>query len=309
MKHTFYITALLLGMFLFTQLVGIFVAHRYTPEIIQVIDASGNVTNITSYNLPSWVEPPQDIKPHNVLIVIPIAIAIAVSLMFILMKYNAEILLRLWFFAVVALALGITLNAFALSIQNSEIITLIIAIPIAYIKIFKRNIIVHNITELAIYPGIAAIFIPILNLWTVILLLILISLYDMYAVWHAGFMQKMAKYQIQKLKVFSGFFVPYMGRRQKEKLASLRKQNTKKNLEKKVKVSVAILGGGDVVFPIILAGVVLMTLGLMQAIIISLGATAALAGLFWLSKKGRFYPAMPFITAGCLVALGIAFLI
>ncbi|MBS3099117.1 hypothetical protein J4462_02805 [Candidatus Pacearchaeota archaeon] len=309
MKHTFYITALLLGMFLFTQLVGIFVAHRYTPEIIQVIDASGNVTNITSYNLPSWVEPPQDIKPHNVLIVIPIAIAIAVSLMFILMKYNAEILLRLWFFAVVALALGITLNAFALSIQNSEIITLIIAIPIAYIKIFKRNIIVHNITELAIYPGIAAIFIPILNLWTVILLLILISLYDMYAVWHAGFMQKMAKYQIQKLKVFSGFFVPYMGRRQKEKLASLRKQNTKKNLEKKVKVSVAILGGGDVVFPIILAGVVLMTLGLMQAIIISLGATAALAGLFWLSKKGHFYPAMPFITAGCLVALGIAFLI
>src|SRR3989344_2169185 len=309
MKHTFYITALLLGMFLFTQLVGIFVAHRYTPEIIQVIDASGNVTNITSYNLPSWVEPPQDIKPHNVLIVIPIAIAIAVSLMFILMKYNAEILLRLWFFAVVALALGITLNAFALSIQNSEIITLIIAIPIAYIKIFKRNIIVHNITELAIYPGIAAIFIPILNLWTVILLLILISLYDMYAVWHAGFMQKMAKYQIQKLKVFSGFFVPYLGQKERNMLAKAAKTSKGKTISKKIKVNVAILGGGDVVFPIMLAGVVLGQFGLVSALIISIGATLALAGLFYISKKGKFYPAMPFISLGCFAALAIVYLI
>ena len=78
---------------------------------------------------------------------------------------------------------------------------------------------------------------------------------------------------------------------------------------KKIKVSVAILGGGDVVFPIILAGVVLRTLGFIPALIISIGATAALATLFYYSEKGKFYPAMPFISAGCFVGLAIAYLI
>lgn len=309
MKHALKIILLLLAMFFVTQMIGLFVVNQYSPEVTQVVDDQGNITNVTSYNLPYGMDPPEEIEPKNTIIAIIIAIIIAVSIMFVLMKYNAEILLRTWFFVVVALAIGITLNSLILKIPSSALIAIIISIPIAYIKIFKRNIIVHNVTELAVYPGIAAIFVPILNIWTVVLLLILISLYDMYAVWHTGFMQKMAKYQIQKLKVFSGFFIPYMGKKQKQILAKAAKSKSKKDKEKKVKVSVAILGGGDVVFPIILAGVVLMTLGIIQALIISIGATVALAGLFWLSKKGKFYPAMPFITAGCFIALGIAYLI
>jgi len=188
------------------------------------------------------------------------------------------------------------------SVNYSTLVALAFALPLTYLKIFKRNIFLHNFTELLIYPGIAVIFVPLLNIWTVVLLFILISLYDMYAVWHAGFMQKMAKYQINKLKVFSGFFIPYLNKTQKQTLSKSKKS-------KKMKVSVAILGGGDVVFPIILAGVVLRQIGFLPAIIISLGATAALAFLFRISKKGKFYPAMPFITSGCFLALGIAYLI
>jgi len=76
-----------------------------------------------------------------------------------------------------------------------------------------------------------------------------------------------------------------------------------------MKVNIALLGGGDVVFPIILAGVVLHTWGLIPALIISIGATIALGLLFYYSEKGKFYPAMPFISAGCFIALGIAYLI
>jgi presenilin-like A22 family membrane protease len=295
-------------MFFVAQLIGLFVVNQYAPVTIQSQDQDGNIINLTRHNLPEPFEPPQDTDPKSILISIIFAIIIAVSIMLILMKYNAEILLRIWFFIVVIIALGLSINSLILDIHGSYFISLAIALPLAYLKIFKRNILVHNLTELGVYPGIAAIFVPILNIWSVVLLLILISLYDMYAVWHAGFMQKMAKYQIQKLKVFSGFFVPYMGKKEKEIFAKAKKSKLKNNKDKKVKVSVAILGGGDVVFPIILAGVVLMTLGLLQAIIISIGATLALAGLFWLSKKGKFYPAMPFITAGCFIGLGISYL-
>jgi len=76
-----------------------------------------------------------------------------------------------------------------------------------------------------------------------------------------------------------------------------------------MKINLAILGGGDVVFPIITAGIVLRTMGLLPALFIIAGATIALYLLFAYSKKGKFYPAMPFITAGLLAGIAAAYLI
>ncbi len=307
MKHTWKITSVLIVMFFITQLFGIFIVSRYSPETISYQNESGELVNETTYNLPYWMDPPEGITPGSSLVSIVFALIFAVFIMLILIKYKIELVLRIWFFVVVALALGISINAIVISFPYSQLISILLAIPLAFFKIFKRNIILHNLTEMAIYPGIASIFVPLLNIWSVVILLIFISIYDIYAVWHAGFMQKMAKYQIQKLKLFSGFFIPYLGKKERQMIKDIKKSG-KKNA-KNVKVSVAILGGGDVVFPIILAGVVLNSLGILHAIIISIGATLALGALFLASKKGKFYPAMPFITAGCLVALGITLLI
>ena len=308
MKHTLKITLILLTLFLSTQLIGLLVINQYSPQVKEVQNLNGTFINKTTYNLPYSLDPPENTSPGSSLISIIFALIFAVFLMLFLIKFKVEHILRTWFFIVIVLSIAITLNSFMLGLQYSQIIALILAFPLAFLKVFKRNIIVHNLTELIIYPGIASIFVPILTIWSVILLLIFISIYDMYAVWHAGFMQKMAKYQIQKLRIFSGFFIPYLGKKEKELYSQLKRSNSKKS-NKKVKLSVAILGGGDVVFPIILAGVVFNNLGFFPAILISLGATLALGFLFYMSKKGKFYPAMPFITIGCLLALGIASLI
>jgi len=303
MKHTKRVTYVLIAMFFIAQLIGIFVANAYAPETIIVFnETTGENQTIEDYSLPYGFDPPEGVSPISATTSIIIALAVAVTLMLLLIKLKAEIFLRLWFFVVITLGIALAINAFAINLPYSSLIALVIALPLAIIKVFKRDLIVHNLTEIIIYPGIAAVFIPLLSIWTVVLLLILISLYDMYAVWHAGFMQKMAKYQMENVKVFSGFFVPYARKKDKIKL----KQKASK---KKTNVSVAILGGGDVVFPIILSGVVLHTLGLFEALIIAIGATIALGYLFYISEKGKFYPAMPFITAGCLLALGIAYLI
>ncbi|PIN93774.1 hypothetical protein COU54_01945 [Candidatus Pacearchaeota archaeon CG10_big_fil_rev_8_21_14_0_10_31_24] len=302
MKHSVLITILLIAMFFIAQLIGIAVVSVYSPQTIEVTNDNGQIENQTIYNLPYGLDPPPENNPSSNLISIVVALAVAITLIFFLMKFNAEIFLRLWFFIVIALALGISLNAAVINIPYSTLIVLILAIPLAYFKIFKPNMIVHNITELLIYPGIAAIFVPLLNVFTIIILLIFISLYDMYAVWHSGFMQKMANYQIKTLKLFSGFFIPYL--RNKEKVTIV-KNKSKSIKSKSVKVNVAILGGGDVVFPIMVAGVVLRQFSLIPALIVALCATLALAGLFYISEKGKFYPAMPFISVGCFIALGI----
>ena len=78
---------------------------------------------------------------------------------------------------------------------------------------------------------------------------------------------------------------------------------------KKIKVNVAILGGGDIIFPIITAGVMLNTLGLTSALFVIAGATLGLASLFMFSEKKKFYPAMPFISGGIFLGIILSYLI
>jgi len=137
----------------------------------------------------------------------------------------------------------------------------------------------------------------------------------MWAVWHSGIMQKMAKYQIDKLNVFSGFFVPYADKKTRQKIKLLKgklkdKKISKKNAKmKKFKINVAILGGGDIIFPIIAAGVMLKTLGFMSSIFVIIGATLGVGYLFFFADKKKFYPAMPYITSGIFLGMALSWLI
>jgi len=284
MKHNIKITTILLLMFIFTQIIGLVVISIYQGKI-----------------LPYGMQPPE-MKPEVSFSSIIISIFLAVSLVFLLMKIKANWIIRIWFFSVVAIALGLTFNAFFQKfLPNAAAFALAVGIILSYLKIFKRNIIIHNATELFIYPGIASVFVPMLGVWSISILLVLISLYDIYAVWHSGIMQKMAKFQIRELRLFAGFFVPYMSKKQLEQ--------AKKSKQKKVKVSLAILGGGDVVFPIMAAGVMLIAYGWIAALLVSSFAAIGLLYLFIKAEKGEFYPAMPFISAGCFAGMLVFYLL
>lgn len=317
MKHPIKLVIVILVMFFLSQLVGIAVNSYYSPITTQISVPAQNLSsenltiNQTTYNLPYGFNPPTDTTPESNLFSIVIAIALGVVIILGLMKFRAELFIRGWFFLVITFALSLSINAFTHRLAYSAILAIIIALPLAIIKVFKRNLLVHNITEILIYPGISAIIIPLLSIPTAVILLILISIYDIYAVWHAGFMQKMAKYQMNEVKVFGGFMVPYINKKDRKLVAQLKKlKKITKSKLKQIKINVAMLGGGDVVFPMILAGVVLHTFNsVLYSTIIALGATISLGILFYMSKKGKFYPAMPFITAGCFVALGIVYVL
>src|SRR3989338_2276989 len=294
MKHKLTIVLVLLGMFLITQLIGLYVVKHYSQD---------------ENKLPYGMDPPKLSEKEKTQFFpsIVLAFVIAIALFFLLTKFKVAFILKLWFFAVVIIALGISLNSFFPEYEYSHLIVLALAIPLAIFKVFKRNIIVHNATELLIYPGIAGVFVPLLNIWTMIALLVLISAYDMWAVWHSGIMQKMAKYQMNTLKVFGGFFVPYLSKKQRHQIRKMKKTMKISELKKKkIKINIAILGGGDVVFPIITAGVVMKIFGIWGALLIILGALLGLSYLFFISEKKKFYPAMPFITAGMFLMMIIS---
>jgi len=302
MKHNIKITIILIVMFLITQLIGLFVVTAY----------------INGIELPYGMEPPQEIKEKPQGPQIIIAFVIAVTLFFLLVKINAETFIRLWYFIVTILAIALALNVvfFKLELITPQFIALIFAIPLAYVKIFQKNLIIHNITELLIYPGVAAVFIPLLNVLWIIILLLLISLYDIWAVWHSEFMQKMASYQINKLKFFTGFFIPYADKKQKEKIKLIKEKYANKPIlmerqfkKSRIKISLAILGGGDIIFPIITAGIFYKFFGLIPAFIIMAAATLSLLYLFIMARKGKFYPAMPFLTIGMYLGMVVGWMV
>ena len=294
MKHNIKITAILLLMFLVTQFIGLYVIDHYTKVDLPLGLDSPELKEEREYN--------------QMFISIIIAFVIAIGLLLLLTHFKAEFLLKLWFLIVVIIALMISFMSFVPTFQYVTIVVLLLAVPLALVKIYGQNFIIHNSTELFIYPGIAAVFVPLLNIWTILALLVAISLYDMWAVWRSGLMQKMAKFQINKLKVFAGFFVPYVSKNVRMKIKKMKKSELKK---KKIKANVAILGGGDVIFPIIAAGVMMKTFPetIIPAILVIVGAALGLGYIFFFAKKKKFYPAMPYISAGIFIAIGLSYLI
>jgi len=308
-------------MFLVTQFIGLYVVNFYSP--VKVVQ--GQIENVSAPALPYGLQTPEITQPSdytNLFYVLIIAFVIAIVLLFLFTKFKMKFIIKTWFFVVVIIALGVFFNTVIPQFQYSSLIAVAIAIPLAILKVYGRNFVIHNLTELVVYPGIASVFVPILNIWTVIILLILISIYDIWAVWHSGIMQKMAKYQINELNIFSGFFVPYISKKLRDKIKKIKARSKNKKKKVKVKVNLAILGGGDVIFPIISAGVVLTTGtvplpfglhsfvgGFFPALFVILGATLGLTYLFIFSQKKKFYPAMPFITSGIFLALVLSYLI
>ena len=102
---------------------------------------------------------------------------------------------------------------------------------------------------------------PLLNIFYAYILLIILSLYDMYAVWKSKHMVKMAKFQTRS-GIFAGLLIPYGFKKAKKKGM--------------VKVKTAVLGGGDIGFPLLFAGTILVFKGWLPALIVTACATIAL---------------------------------
>ncbi|MFH1682409.1 MAG: presenilin family intramembrane aspartyl protease [Candidatus Woesearchaeota archaeon] len=294
MKHNLKITLILLLMFLAAQFVGIGVLYSYIDQ-----DKSAAAGETIFEELPIGERPPLEEKTSFVPIIL--AILIGTALLLLLIKYQLFLLWRVWFLFAVVVALIISWGAF-LPIE----IALVLALVFGTWKIFKPNIFIQNFTEVFVYGGLAAIFVPLFTLLSVIILLILISAYDMYAVWKSKHMIKLAQSQA-KAKIFAGLLIHY--RMKKEKKQPGVKGEKRLFVLKDKQVKTAVLGGGDIGFPLIFTGVIMAEFGWQLSLVIPIFSGLALFLLLLKGKEKKFYPAMPFITAGCLIGLGVVMLL
>jgi len=265
MKHSSKVTFILVAAFFISQVVGLFIVNQYIDH-----EALKETGEVKFSELPYDVERPP-VEESSSFWYIFVAILIGTALLLLIIKFRKIGIWKAWYFMSVFVTLTVALAAFL-----QQTIAVILALIGGYFKIFKPGVWLHNLTELLIYGGLAAIFVPIMNVFSAIMLLLLISVYDMYAVWKSKHMVKLAKFTTES-KVFAGLSIPYNK------------------------------SSGVVMKELMIHNSVLI--GFLKALIIPVFTSIALYGLFVKGDKNKFYPAMPFLTLGCLIGYGIVVLI
>ncbi len=300
MKHTLKVAIALIIFFFLAQITGLLIISRYLDH-----QKIAETKELAWQPLPYNLERPIVKNQSTSFIYISIAILIGTSLVLLLVKLNKPFIWKIWFFATVWLTLSI---AFAAFINN--IIAAILAFLVSLLKLYKPNVIIQNLSEIFIYGGLAAIFVPIINIFAAIMLLIVMSIYDFVAVFKTKHMVKLARFQ-SDARVFAGLFIPY----QKGEIAKNDKSSDSEFKGKRSRV--AVLGGGDIGFTLIFAGVVMKGLMLketmlsvfLKTIIIPVCVSIALSILLIKGEKDKFYPAMPVLSLGCFIGYFVILLI
>ncbi len=296
MKHTLSVTVIIVLVFILSQAIGLFVlAHS-----IVIQKTPGGMT-VISYKETIIGERP-DIHGPQTIAYILIALGMGTGLILLIMRFGKVILWKMMYFFAVWMTSGITIGVF---VEPS--IAMLLALVLAVLKVYKPNVWIHNITELLVYSGIAIIFVPLLDVLWAGILLVLISLYDMFAVWRSKHMVSLAEFQT-KSRAFAGILFSYRTK-VKRRADKILKKYDKSAREMRT----AILGGGDIAFPMIFAGTVLDSLlsagfqksfAFILSMIVPVAVSVFLLLILVKAKKDKFYPAMPFLTAGCFVGYG-----
>ena len=276
MKHTRNVTVLLLGLFFLAQLVGLAIVNNYVTYETVVKDGE-TVVEQNWEALPYAIERPEFEQDTSYLPLILI-ILFASVIVLIIAKLKAVMFWKAWFFLSILFCLVIAFGAFV-----GEVPALVLGTLFALLKVSRKSVVGHNFTELFIYGGLAAIFVPVFNVWSISVLLILISIYDFIAVHKTKHMITLAEFQ-SKAKLFAGLLIPYG------------------------KKKTAVLGGGDIAFPLMFTAVLYGLYGV-NALLVTVTTTLSLGYLLWISEKNKFYPAMPFVTVGCFVGYVILLLL
>ena len=301
MKHTFKVTIALVLFFFLAQVTGLLVVNQYIDH-----KKTFETKRIEYKPLPYNLERPEVKNQSTSFLYIVISILIGTMILLLIIKTNKPIFWKIMFFISVLFTLTIAFSAFI-----NEYIAGILALLITILKMYKPNIIIQNFSEIFIYGGLAAFVVNIFNLFAVFMLLILISIYDYISVYKTRHMIKLANFQ-SKSKVFAGLFIPHNKGKISDRVGS-----AKPNKKIKFKRSAAVLGGGDIGFTLIFAGVVMKDLmlkeavltGFLKTLIIPVLCSFALVTLLIKGQQNKFYPAMPILSLGCFVGYLIVLMI
>lgn len=219
-------------------------------------------------------------------------LVLATVLLLGLYRYDKQLLVKLWFGAAILFTSLIFFDAF-LPMLPALAATAVLAVA----RFWKRDMLLRNALDTVPFAGAGALFGTLLGFQAVLVFAALLAVYDYVAVNRIGHMVTLAREGAE-----SGTLMGFQYPKNDVEVSP----GSGGSAAEGGKVSVGMLGGGDVVMPIVLAVAVIPLFGVGAAISVAAGSTAALfVFLTFIQQKEteRFYPAIPVVGSGAVLGL------
>jgi len=182
MKYKWKETALILGLFIVSIVVGVFVSNQLSEDLpygVQPFANEGIKTSFYVFGL----------------------ILLVTAVFLVLVKKKFTKFLRIWFYFVLFFA-----TAIALSSLMADWIAVIVSLSLL-ILYFEKDFYLMNFVHIIVFAGVSAMFSLSFDLLSTIVLLSIIAIYDIVSVFLTKHMVKLAKAQ-GEIGIFAGIIVP-----------------------------------------------------------------------------------------------------
>lgn len=224
-------------------------------------------------------------------------IGAATALMLVLYRFNAELLIRLW------MVLALVTTTFLFFGSFFDLVTTTLMTGLVFLGRYRaQSFAATNLYTVFPFAGAGALFGSILGFAPAVLLLVLLSAYDWFSVNISQHMVSLAKSGIAS-DTFMGFSYP------KQDVDMEDMEPVPADEADGETVQVGMLGGGDIVIPMLFAVAALRDFGPVPALLSVLGAAVLLHLLLTKSREGQFYPAIPAVASGAVAGFLLGLLL
>ncbi len=199
-------------------------------------------------------------------------ILVATAIFLLALKLNLRRVLLAWIFLAYVISMALTL-----SVVFGELPAILIAITLLILFYKERDEIVRQIVTILLFPGLASLFVPMFNIRTFWLVLAFVSIYDVVSVFWTKHMVTLVRSH-ESLGIIPGIVLK----------------------EKREK---AVLGGGDIILPLIYSIILIRDFSLYISLTSVLLSSLAVVTILLLGKRKQPYPAVPVISAFLLPTL------
>jgi len=264
------------------------------------IQVLGLIVGLKYFNL-------QIIEPLPVKESIPtflITFVIATAFLLVLIRFlKGNLFFKAMFALLIIIGVDITLGAFIF-----EPLAIILAVVVLAARIAKPNILTHNFAMFLAIAGIGAQLGLLLTPLAVVALLIILSVYDYYAVFKSKHMVKLFKGMMEKGAAMA-IVLPQSTRDLRAEMGAVKSEKLKK-YTKKDKRKFFMLGTGDVAFPIVFA-VSALQHSLQSAMFVVAGSLFGILLIHYIINKKKYeaLPALPPIALTTIIAFGVSLLL
>lgn len=227
----------------------------------------------------------------------------ATALLLLLYRYSKQLLVKLWLGAAIVFTTLLFFDAF-LPLAPALAATALLVL----VRFRTGDMFVRSALDTVPFAGAGALFGALLGFQAVLVFIALLAVYDYVAVNYVGHMVTLAQEGVSS-GTFMGFQYPKGGDAGGgEELVPADAGGDAEG----ERVSVGMLGGGDVVMPIVFAVSVVPLFGTGAAVSSIAGSTAALflfLTVIQARETEKFYPAIPVVASGSMFGLVLFLLV